>query len=46
MILEDLLSYWDQGPIIMEGVAFLTEVISAWGVGSNQALFLVPSKAF
>lgn len=46
MILEDLLGYCDQGPIIMEGVAFLPELVSAWGVRSNQALFLIPSKGF
>ncbi len=46
MILEDLLGYCDQGPIIMEGIAFLPELVHAWGVPFNRALFLVPDKAF
>ena len=46
MILDDLFEYCDQGPIIMEGIAFLPELVYAWGVPFNRALFLVPSKAF
>lgn len=46
MILEDLLGYYDLGPIIMEGVSFLPEWVFAWGVHDNHALFLVPDKAF
>lgn len=46
MILDDLLAYRDQGPILMEGVAFLPELISEWGVRPEHALFLVPTRAF
>jgi hypothetical protein len=46
MILDDLLAYQDQGPIVMEGVAFLPELIFEWGVRSDHALFLVPTQAF
>ncbi|MBW6467159.1 MAG: hypothetical protein K0B06_11690 [Brevefilum sp.] len=46
MILADLLGYWDQAPIIMEGAAFLPELLKKSGVRSEHAMFLVPSKRF
>lgn len=46
MILDDLLAYIDQGPILMEGVALLPELISEWGVRSDHALVLMPTQAF
>jgi 2-phosphoglycerate kinase len=46
MILDDLLAYAGQGPIIMEGAAFLPALVHRWGVAENQAVFLVPTKAF
>jgi adenylate kinase family enzyme len=46
MIMEDLLENWDQGPIIMEGAAFLPELLLKSGVRSEHAMFLVPSKRF
>ena len=46
MILDDLQVYAGQGPIIMEGAAFLPELVHRWGVKEHQAVFLVPTKAF
>jgi adenylate kinase family enzyme len=46
MVLKDLLEYVDQAPIIMEGAAFLPELLIKWGVRSDHAMFLVPSKGF
>ena len=46
MIIKDLMEYYDQGPIIMEGIVFLPELVYAWDVQFNQVLFLIPSKTF
>jgi adenylate kinase family enzyme len=46
MVLADLLAYCDQSPIVMEGAAFLPDLIFEWGVRADHAFFLVPSKAF
>ncbi|MFU8827588.1 MAG: hypothetical protein ACNA70_08885 [Brevefilum sp.] len=46
LIEADLEAYAGQGPIIMEGVAFLPKLVHAAGVPLGQALFLVPTKSF
>jgi hypothetical protein len=46
MIVDDLQDFKDQGPIIMEGAAFLPALVHAWGVNAGHAVFLVPSKDF
>jgi hypothetical protein len=46
MILDDLQAYAGEGPIIMEGAAFLPGLIHSWGVAALHAVFLVPTKTF
>lgn len=46
MILEDLLDYDEDRPLILEGAAFLPELIHQWGVPKKQGVYLIPSKDF
>lgn len=46
MILEDLLDYDADRPLIMEGAAFLPQLIHQWGIPKNRGLYLIPSKDF
>lgn len=46
MILEDLLEFDESRPLLLEGAAFLPELIHQWGIPNNRGLFLIPSKDF
>ena len=46
MILEDLLDFDESKPLILEGAAFLPELIHSWGIPQNRGLYLIPSKDF
>jgi hypothetical protein len=46
MILEDLRVYDPEVPIIMEGAAYLPELLADFGVRPQQVLYLVPTKEF
>jgi len=46
MILEDLEAYDARKPIILEGAAYLPELIADLGVYSRRVLYLVPTKEF
>ena len=46
MILEDLKSYYNNKPIIVEGAALLPELLKGIGVENNKVIYLVPSKDF
>ena len=46
MILEDLLNYENADSVVMEGAAFVPSLIHSWGVPSDKALFLIPTKEF
>jgi len=46
LILEDLRSYDLSKPILLEGTAYLPELIHRCGVGPGRALYMVPTKKF
>ena len=46
MVLDDLVCYETKEAIIMEGAAFLPSLIHSWNVPTNEAFFLIPTKAF
>ena len=46
MILDDLLDFNEVKPLILEGAAFLPELIHQWGIPKNRGLYLIPSKEF
>jgi hypothetical protein len=46
MILQDLAQYTGETPVLLEGAAFLPELISSYPVNPNHVMYLVPTKAF
>ena len=46
MILEDLAAYDLEKPIILEGAAYLPELMAEIGVDPKRVLYLVPTKEF
>lgn len=46
MILQDLSSDNPAQPLILEGVAFLPELVEQMGANPNRALYLVPTREF
>jgi 2-phosphoglycerate kinase len=46
MILEDLQKYEPGTPVILEGAAYLPELIAKYDVDPNHVIYLVPTKAF
>ena len=46
MILQDLLEFEEGSPLILEGAAFLPELIYPWGIDKKQCVYLIPSKDF
>jgi len=46
MVLDDLIGYKNQEPIIMEGAAFLPSLIYSWGMPPEKAFYLIPTKEF
>lgn len=46
MILEDILGFDEGRPLILEGAAFLPELIHRWGIPKERGLYLIPSKGF
>jgi 2-phosphoglycerate kinase len=46
LILEDLRAYDLSSPILLEGTAYLPELIHRCGVGPGRALYMVPTKEF
>lgn len=46
MIIEDLLKVEPGTPIILEGAAYLPELLSKYSVNPNRLIYLVPTKAF
>jgi 2-phosphoglycerate kinase len=46
LVLEDLRTYDLSKPILLEGTAYLPELIHRCGVGPGRALYMVPTKEF
>lgn len=46
MIIEDFLKFEPGTPIILEGAAYLPELLSKYEVNPNRLIYLVPTKAF
>jgi len=46
LILEDLAAYDGSHPVLLEGAAFLPELVNQWGIPHTRAIFLIPTDAF
>lgn len=46
MIVQDLSEYDHRGPIVLEGAAYLPELISEYKADRKRVLYMVPTKAF